>query len=282
MKVLFWNIQDAYNKQLNPNETNNHFGPYHFSRASGDYFDTRIIDFSLINNPKSTSASIKVFKNNNLTNCSLSFKQFIYRNRVLVFDLKINNKAPILLICVHLKSKALLDAKTQLINNLLATTEIHELHKKNNKRSIVVGDFNHNPFETLISSVYGMNCISNNHLLKHIRSRPLYYHPKDTFLNPMWKLYHSDNDFPGTYFYKKEYHKKADDFHWNMYDQILISSIMDSLDVSSLAIVTSYHNTLNAKDYFFAHEMCLSTHDTYMNPVFSDHLPITFTIDSIN
>ncbi len=282
MKVFFWNIQDAYNSERLDylNEPTNDLDIIILSEAKGDYFNTRITNFSLVNFPQADSASIKVFINNNLTGVSLSFKQYLFRKRILVFDLKIDKKKPILLFCMHLKSKALIDEKTQLLTNILATSEIHELHEKAEKRSIIVGDFNHNPYETLISSVHGLNCISSKTLIDQLKSRPLFYHKKDIFFNPMWKFYSTDNDFQGTFFYKKRHHKKADDIHWNMFDQVVISkSLMHSLDIDTLSIVTSYYNTIQSLSYDLAHERFLPIHKTYMNPSFSDHLPITFKID---
>jgi hypothetical protein len=122
--------------------------------------------------------------------------------------------------------------------------------------------------------------MSSKNLISHLKYRNSYYRKKDIFFNPMWKFYNPDYDFHGTYFYKKEYHKKVDDFHWNLYDQVVISrDIMNSLDLNSLAIVSKYFNSKKKMDLYFAHEKYYPIYKTFMNPLYSDHLPITFTID---
>ncbi len=88
--------------------------------------------------------------------------------------------------------------------------------------------------------------------------------------NPMWSLYGDLHSEPvGTYYYRNAEHVN---YQWNVFDQVIVSSEMvDCFDKNSLKILDSDgENTL------------LSKNGTPNSKVFSDHLPIIFTINLKN
>lgn len=281
IKVLFWNIENAYNKGRLEflNESTNLFDIIILAEAPSVYINGRIKGYSLTNGINLGANYIKVFKRDSVSDFKLKHKTTLFRNRVTVMELLIDHKNPILLFCVHLKSKVNNDNKTQLLTNILGSSEIHKLHEANNKSSIIIGDFNHNPFETIMMSVDGFNSIPNKTLIEHLQHRSLYYKPKDLFFNPMWRFLGQEK-CNGTFFYKEKFHKNSDDLHWNVLDQVIISKdIMDSMDSNQVNIITEYKNSSTQKVVYFANEIFYPVHKTYINPETSDHLPISFTIE---
>jgi hypothetical protein len=161
---------------------------------------------------------------------------------------------PIEIFGLHLGSKVGKDNVSQAIENIPAAELIHKYHKRSLQRSILVGDFNHNPFEPFMNSVNMLNSIPNRRLITDLKHRFVDYYPKSIFYNPMWNFL-GDNQFNGSFFYKNQFHTKVDDIHWNLLDQVLISSsIMEILDPINIKILSSYKNTTTNEIVFFADE----------------------------
>jgi hypothetical protein len=84
--------------------------------------------------------------------------------------------------------------------------------------TILIGDFNMNPFEKGMSAVDGFNAVMD----RAIAARVTVTHKgKQTWLfyNPMWSfLGDASEGPPGTFYYSQ----KLVRYYWNMYDQVLL------------------------------------------------------------
>ncbi|MDD5508430.1 MAG: hypothetical protein PHD25_08905 [Bacteroidales bacterium] len=289
IECLFWNIKDVYNN-----------GRFDFLNAYAQKTDVMILaeaynstvnnqinNFSLIQ-PLQTSGRewIKIFvKKSCLTNFQLNRVDELFNKRVCVARFTVNTKKDIFLIGIHLNSKTGIDEKTQLLLNNKATQEIHHFLQTNHTRAIIVGDFNHNPFEAILNSSITFNSLSNRELTRQLGYRTYLRKRKVLFYNPMWNFI-GDHDFQnnqerfnGTYFFRDDRHKTIDQLHWNLLDQILISEpIIDSTNPQDIQIITEYNNGINTIQ--LADRNFYATTKSYLNPDYSDHLPIKFSIDT--
>lgn len=132
-------------------------------------------------------------------------------------------------------------------------------------KSIVVGDFNANPFDEVMLLTNFFNAIPYADIVENKKERRVYGKDYQMFYNPMWNLLGDRNVINSTYFYDSG---GAIDFYRNIYDQVIISADMIAYyDKSALRIITETE-TQNLVD-----------EDIKPNKrEFSDHLPIVFSI----
>ncbi len=146
------------------------------------------------------------------------------------------------------------------------SSEISEIEKlRNHKRTILLGDFNMNPFDSGMLMPNGFNATSSTEIAQRkIRKIGVcnYYY----FYNPMWSLlgdriYLSEkNKVPGSYYYDKP---NADGVHWNLFDSIIVRpDLIESIDYSTLRI-----------------EEVTPQKDFKRNNQFPDHYPLLFTLN---
>lgn len=289
IECLFWNIKDTYNNErfdlLNTYAKNSDI--IILAEAQNAIINHRINNFSLVQ-PYQTSGRewIKIFvKNGSSTKFQLTRVEELFKKRVCVVRLKINTKKDLFIVGVHLNSKTGIDEKTQLLLNNKASQEIHDFFQTNHNRAIIVGDFNHNPFESILNSSFTFNSIPNREIIKRLEHRIYLRKRKVLFYNPMWNFI-GDHDFQtnqerinGTYFFREDRHKTIDQLHWNLLDQVLVSKpIIDSINPQDIQIITGYNNgtqNINLADSSF-----FALTKSYLNPDYSDHLPIKFSIDT--
>jgi len=89
----------------------------------------------------------------------------------LYCTIALDSKKDFFIICLHLHSKVGIDEATQLILNNKAAQEIHSFLQKNHNRTILVGDFNHNPYEAIMSSKLMFNALPNRELMNCLKHR---------------------------------------------------------------------------------------------------------------
>ena len=171
----------------------------------------------------------------------------------------------IVLCCVHLNSQIYSDNDEireihieQLIRDIISVE-----NEINTQKTIVVGDFNINP--------YDKSCIS----ARYFHGLPVYKEAKRNsrtvaekkfymFYNPMWNFLGDFNEPYGTY-YKNT--SSTINTYWNIYDQVIIRPILRPYFIDeSLKILTK------------TEKMSLLDEKGHPNLEISDHLPITFEI----
>lgn len=193
--------------------------------------------------------------------CGLNIEQLTQTDHASIQ--LINNN--IILCCIHLNSKIYSSHEekreiyiTHIIHDILETEKKHKTNK-----TIVVGDFNINPYDN--------GCVG----ARYFHSLPIYEESKRRFrtvsgekfymfYNPMWNLLGDFNKPYGTY-----YNSSADPLntYWNIYDQVIFRpSLRESFVSDSLKILckTKNESLLDEK----GHPKCS----------ISDHLPIVFEI----
>ncbi len=174
----------------------------------------------------------------------------------------------VLLAVVHgLDKRNNSSAKQELfLQQVVAALSLFE-DKIGHDRSIVLGDFNSNPFESPIASALGMNAVISRAIAQSDPRRMLNQR-YPYFYNPMWNLYGDEprSSAPATYYYRGS---DPHELYWHMLDQVLIRpSLLNRFDISTLDIVTAVKDTE------------LTTPGGMPDRTrFSDHLPVVFEVD---
>lgn len=132
------------------------------------------------------------------------------------------------------------------------------------KRTVLVGDFNMNPFEGGVMSAFALHAVMTRALALR-EERTVAGEPYQFFYNPMWGHFGDRTPGPPGTFYLSS--SKPGNCFWNMYDQVLLRptlmgrlhrlEILTSDGVESLLTRTG----LPSRDHA------------------SDHLPLLFTLD---
>jgi endonuclease/exonuclease/phosphatase (EEP) superfamily protein YafD len=126
----------------------------------------------------------------------------------------------LLLGIVHIVDKLNWSAPQQLTEVQLLAASVREQEAQlRTDRTLLLGDFNMNPYDDAMTIAAGLNammsvgCVSRQSRIQQGRSYPFFY-------NPMWSLFGDRTPGPsGTY-----YHRNSSQgvFGWNMLDQVLI------------------------------------------------------------
>ena len=178
-------------------------------------------------------------------------------------------KESFILCCVHLNSQIYSDNKDKReIDIETIIRDVLNLETKlGTKNTIIVGDFNINPYDE--------SCVS----ARYFHGIPIY---KETtresrtvagkefymFYNPMWNFLGDFNEPYGTY-----YHNSSNTVnpYWKIYDQVIIRPALRKQFVdNSLKIITETAT------------ISLLNRNKHPNRNISDHLPITFEIKEEN
>jgi hypothetical protein len=163
---------------------------------------------------------------------------------------------------VHLPSKLHAGSIDRLAELMSLKSSVEELEGKiNNYNTIIVGDFNANPFEEELVGAMSIYCLSDRRIVKK-RSKTIRNVSYNMFYNPMWNLLGDKDGIPGTYYYNKS---EQVNYFWNIFDQVVIRpEIIDNFDVDKLKIISQCNN--------------VSLVNRNGRPSISDHLPIIFNI----
>jgi hypothetical protein len=172
-------------------------------------------------------------------------------------------RAEFLLCTVHLHSQYALEPLDQTAEAIHVNETIREAEENvGHARTIVVGDFNMNPFHEGILSASAFNAVMSADIAQRgTRTHLEREHP--FFYNPMWgQLGDSKSRPPGSFFY----HPPGQlSIYWHMLDQVLLRpDMIAGFDSSSLRILDS------------STEMKLVAKG---RPCVSDHLPLFFRLN---
>ena len=167
----------------------------------------------------------------------------------------------ILLISVHISSKLYCNTEEQghLSTRIVNEINFHE-QMQNHTQTIVMGDFNMNPFDAGMISSEGFHAVMDKNIaLKKFRK--VLGQQRNFFYNPLWsRLGDNSTDTSGTYYYNSS---GILNYFWNTFDQVLIRpSLLPTFNDSDLKIIDMINNkSLIKKGKISKKE-------------FSDHLPL--------
>lgn len=134
-----------------------------------------------------------------------------------------------LLVGVHLPSKLYMSAQDQLLDCTSLAKKIDTYEERaGHHRTLVVGDFNLNPFEDGLIAAHGFHAASSKSIAKRLQ-RTVRGESYRFFYNPMWSHFGDRGPCPpGTYYYERS---SATDRFWNIFDQLLLRpELLDSFD----------------------------------------------------
>lgn len=170
---------------------------------------------------------------------------------------------PFLLVAIHFASKMFKDSSSQ----AMRVTRIREYidqaeNETGHSRTLVIGDFNQNPYELGMTDVDGLHAVKT----KYIASKEA--HKVDGlvrkyFYNPMWSLMGDESGGPpGSYFHQScEKH-----VYWHSFDQVLLRhTMLDKYRQGDVSIIDQIGDQLLLKN-------------NKIDTDISDHLPISVEI----
>lgn len=188
-------------------------------------------------------------------------------DRISIRRLALPARSEIIIAAVHFPSKLRWSSESQSFEcGELARQICFEEDRLGHRRTVVLGDFNMNPFEFGLVAAGGMNAVMSRQVAAR-SSRIVQGREYRFFYNPMWShLGDSKSKTAGSYFYDSSEHVN---YFWNVFDQVLIRpELAERFDMNRLKIVTSVGTR------------SLVRHDGRPDLVgSSDHLPIVFDLD---
>lgn len=173
----------------------------------------------------------------------------------------------LLLIAVHLPSKLHQSDADQEQSAVWVAEEISRLESQvAHSRTLVVGDFNMNPFEPGLTGAATFHAVNARRIAGR-GSRMVRGHDRSFFYNPTWRLL-SDHgrEHAGTYYYS---HSGAVNLFWHAFDQVLLRpSLLPHFPDDGLKVIPS----IGGCSLLTANGLPDRTNA-------SDHLPITVSLN---
>jgi hypothetical protein len=188
-------------------------------------------------------------------------------SRITIRHLTLPGLRDILLAVLHLPSKFDWSSPSQSSECYEVANMIKEAEQEvGHSRTILVGDFNMNPFEDGFVSANGFNAVMCRRIAGR-KNRIVQKREYPFFYNPMWNCFGDETPGPpGTYFYNVYEHVG---YFWNMFDQVLIRpELLTCIDNNSVTILDS-DGTISF----------LNSQGIPDSNIVSDHLPILFKIN---
>ncbi|MDY6786328.1 MAG: hypothetical protein SW833_28050, partial [Cyanobacteriota bacterium] len=169
----------------------------------------------------------------------------------------------ILLVALHLPSKLHSNEKDQISGSTRVAELIREAEQEvGHNRTIVIGDFNMNPFEASMIGADGFHAVMTQKIARKV-SRTVSQKEKLYFYNPMWGRMgdFSSADPPGSYYYQNSGYFS---YFWNTFDQVLLRpNLLDFFSHDDLSIIPEIVN-----------KSLLNDNKIIDKKHFSDHLPV--------
>lgn len=189
-------------------------------------------------------------------------------NRYSIRHLKLPGKPDILLGMVHLRSKLHSDINDQQLGTQKLVNSIEKQEQQlGHNRTILLGDFNMNPFDPgIVSAGIGLHAVMSRERAGRLK-RQIDGDSYKFFYNPMWRLMGDErNSTPGTYHYVGS---SAQEYFWHTFDQILIRpSLIDWLPENQPQIISKIKT-----------EPLLNVQGIPDKNKFSDHLPLFVSLE---
>jgi hypothetical protein len=187
--------------------------------------------------------------------------------RVSIRSIALPARSPVLLAAVHLTSKLHWSAESQVSECFELAQAIDDEEKTvGHRRTILVGDFNMNPFETGFVSAAGLNSVMSRQVASR-ETRTVQGRKYQFFYNPMWGHFGDARSVTaGSYFYDAREHVN---YFWNVFDQVLLRpELAERFDPARLSIVKGVGSL-----------PLVQTNGRPDHKNGSDHLPLVFEVE---
>lgn len=169
----------------------------------------------------------------------------------------------VLLVAVHLPSKLHMKENEQAFQSARVSKAIEEAEASvGHENSLVIGDFNMNPFETGIVAADGFHAVMDKQIALK-KARTVQGEKRKFFYNPMWSRLGDTSVGPaGTYYYSGGHVS----YFWNTFDQVLLRpSLLQYFSTDQLTVLDS----IDGKSLMSSRIIDASI---------SDHLPVLLTL----
>ncbi len=272
MKIGFWNVA---NKDLSDSIASLVFENQLDIICLAEISETTVLEFlQKINRLGSPNKYIQVSCCKDKLTLISSYPALVFEDksslypsvRYITHSIKTLN-ANFNLISVHFHAKPNWSENSLFVGCTALSRDIQKIEEETNcTNTILIGDFNMNPFENGMVSANGLNAVSDlNYAFKNSGRTVdgVFY---KYFYNPMWNFFGDFKEPFGTYYYRSAGHISHE---WHIYDQVIFRPVMKPyLDKKYIQIVTKIDR------------------DSLINPLnrpdkvnYSDHLPIIFTLN---
>jgi hypothetical protein len=198
---------------------------------------------------------------------SAFLKPVFESDRVSIRRLTLPARSELLLATVHFPSKLYWSSESQAQEcTELARRIATEEDKLGHRRTVLVGDFNMDPFEAGMIGAVGLHAVMSRRIAAR-DVRTVQGREYRLFYNPMWSHFgDARSSTAGSYYYDSAQHVN---YFWHMFDQVLIRpELAERFDSSHVEIITSLaERSLVRPDGRPDAATC------------SDHLPVIFELD---
>jgi len=185
--------------------------------------------------------------------------------RLTISEVLTASGVKVLLGALHHQSQAVWDSEEQALHaTVLARDMVRTEDVAGHRRTVLVGDFNMNPFDLGVIAAHTLNAVMDRDIAR-AEERTVGGEVYRFFYNPMWGCFGDRTPGPqGSYFYQAS---SPASYYWHVFDQVLLRpALMDSL--TELRILD--HD---------GEESLLSDRRRPFAARFSDHLPLLFRLD---
>lgn len=159
---------------------------------------------------------------------------------------------------VHMVDRLNHDDTARLAEACLLSDSIRRLESdQRHERTVLVGDFNMNPFDPAMNVAHGFNAMMSARCVER-RQRTYQERTYPFFYNPMWNLLGDWTPGPPGTYYNSSGGRGA--YGWNLIDQVLMRpdvvpyfkavNILESAGSMSLASRSGHPNRTDASDHF--------------------------------
>lgn len=174
----------------------------------------------------------------------------------------------VLIVAVHLPSKVNWNDQSQSSLCWDLAKDVRDIENNvGHQRTIVVGDFNMNPFEAGMIGANGLHA-ETTQAKANTRSRSIYGRDYPFFYNPMWNFFGDSTRGPaGTFHFSSSEPVRMS---WNMFDQVLLRpEVLPFFDIEQMEILTG-----DGENSFLTTQSGVPGANDG-----SDHLPLIFNLN---
>jgi exonuclease III len=170
-------------------------------------------------------------------NFDQSFVATVYEtDRLSVRRLNPPGFEELLLAVVHFPSKLHWSGESQAQECAVLAEDIRRAEDRaGHQNTLLIGDFNMNPFESGVVSAKGIHAVMDRRIAKR-GSRVVQGRKYPFFYNPMWGFFGDMRPGPAGTFYQSRAEHRV--FFWNIFDQVLIRpGLLDRFRMEDLEII---------------------------------------------